>query len=317
MPILIFSVSYISLKALDDYDYNMSRKFLKFQKNDNYKNGLNLNFLLDYKDVDVIVETNKRDTIGVYNPTMIYYINSSKVRSLGTFRYFSTNDYKTKSNTAIYFVEDLDNFNNIEIEKLSENSGFNIINIFLEDSAIYKSGVKFVVNLFSLDSSDITKIYVDSKNENSLNEVRERFLNIGFSDINTSEKATIFKIAESVLYNRYNSFVFFNSFMGYLLFCYSYCIYLSKYKKYINLYLSYGATLTIILKNKIKVFGLLSIISFSASYILSKLYFNYLDLNYLDMLDYLSIFIFVTLTVLIITSIMILVMYVQNKKVMR
>ena len=306
--IIILGLNYVVGRDLIYPDYDMSENFVKLKlngKNSNKKNDFD--FLLEYDDIKVIVETNRNGLIGLYNPTMDYYYKSSKFNELGKFRYFSMDDYKNKKRVAINIDKvSPDNFvdtKDISILDISEVKNMEYINTFDPNSTIYKDGLRVIVNLFALSSNTFDTIYIDSDNVKHLEEIKDKIKNLGYDEVKlnifNNRKPLITNIFNS-LSDRYAKFILQGVVATYLLFCYVFVVYLSKYNKYFRVCLECGATFKEVLKNFLKQSLLFNVIAGLISSIFIYIFLNYIS-KYLSFTELLGVSIFITITSMVLT----------------
>lgn len=318
--IFFMSTNYIISRNLKESSYGMSKKYIKLINTNDNRVKHDISFLLKFNDISVIAETENNEIVGLYDPTMNYYIHSSKIRGLGRYRYFSFEDYKNKNNVAIYINENSDpkeamynaeKFINFEGEK------YDIISIFLNPSKIYKENLKYIVNIFAMDTSNFKTIYVDSNNKKSLLEVKEKFMNLGYVNSSESSRTGFVELINNSVNDKYSSFVLFPSIVMIILFIYTYLIYLSSYHKNFMLNLNFGATFNkMFIKFLKKIVGIY-ILSCILAIALIFVFFNYINKNYLYITDYILIISLFITTMTITTYLSFALLLKKSKKTMR
>lgn len=300
--IIILGLNYIVGRDLVYPDYDMSENFVKLKSNRNNSNKKNdFDFLLEYDDIKVIAETNRNGLIGLYNPTMDYYYKSTKFNALGRLRYFSMDDYREKKKVAININEISPNFRHTKETSffdILEVKGMEYINTFDPNSTIYKDGLRVIVNLFALSSTSFDTIYIDSDNVKHLEEIKDKIKNLGYDEVEfnrfNNRKPLITNILNS-LSDRYAKFILQGVVATYLLFCYVFVVYLSKYNKYFRVCLECGATFKEVLKNFLKQNLLFNVIAGLISSIFMYIFLNHIC-KYLSFTELLGIPIFITIT---------------------
>lgn len=300
--IMILGLNYVVGRDLKTTDYHMSENFVKLKSNNNVTKSENsFDFLLEYDDVNVIAETKTEGLIGLYNPTMNYYYNASKIYELGHRRYFSMDDYREKKNVAInintVFDKRLDEIN-VEISEVKDAE---YINIFMTESDIYKSGVKVVSNLFFLSSTSFDNIYIDSENTKSLKIVKEKIKSFGYDEVEFNNRKPLLNSVLNSLKYKYPTFIFQGVISTYVIFCYVFVVYLSKYNKYFRICLECGASFKEVLKNFIKQLCYFNVIAGFFSVVIMNVYLNYMSKNYLSFTELLGVSIFITITSMVLT----------------
>ncbi|MCI5997176.1 MAG: hypothetical protein PT934_00695 [Peptoniphilaceae bacterium] len=300
--IMILGLNYVVGRDLKTTDYHMSENFVKLKSNNNVTKSENsFDFLLEYDDVNVIAETKTEGLIGLYNPTMNYYYNASKIYELGHRRYFSMDDYREKKNVAINIDTAFDKrLDEINVE-ISEVKDAEYINIFMTESDIYKSGVKVVSNLFFLSSTSFDNIYIDSENTKSLKIVKEKIKSFGYDEVEFNNRKPLLNSVLNSLKYKYPTFIFQGVISTYVIFCYVFVVYLSKYNKYFRICLECGASFKEVLKNFIKQLCYFNVISGLFSVVIMNVYLNYMSKNYLSFTELLGVSIFITITSMVLT----------------
>lgn len=300
--IIILGLNYVVGRDLVYPDYDMSENFVKLKSNRNNSNKKNdFDFLLEYDDIKVIAETNRNGLIGLYNPTMDYYYKSTKFNALGRLRYFSMDDYREKKKVAININEISPNFRHTKETSffdIPEVKGMEYINTFDPNSTIYKDGLRVIVNLFALSSTSFDTIYIDSDNVKHLEEIKDKIKTLGYDEVEfnrfNNRKPLITNILNS-LSDRYAKFILQGVVATYLLFCYVFVVYLSKYNKYFRVCLECGATFKEVLKNFLKQNLLFNVIAGLISSIFMYIFLNHIC-KYLSFTELLGIPIFITIT---------------------
>lgn len=300
--IIILGLNYVVGRDLVYPDYDMSENFVKLKSNRNNSNKKNdFDFLLEYDDIKVIAETNRNGLIGLYNPTMDYYYKSTKFNALGRLRYFSMDDYREKKKVAININEISPNFRHTKETSffdIPEVKGMEYINTFDPNSTIYKDGLRVIVNLFALSSTSFDTIYIDSDNVKHLEEIKDKIKTLGYDEVEfnrfNNRKPLITNILNS-LSDRYAKFILQGVVATYLLFCYVFVVYLSKYNKYFRVCLECGATFKEVLKYFLKQNLLFNVIAGLISSIFMYIFLNHIC-KYLSFTELLGIPIFITIT---------------------
>lgn len=303
--IVVLGLNYVVGRALIYPDYSMSKNFVKLKVDKNISKDNNFDFLLEYDDVNVIAETNQNGLIGLYNPTMEYYYNSSKFNELGRLRYFSVDDYRDKKRVAININEiSPDNFEatkNISLFDIPEVKGMEYINTFDPNSTIYKDGIRVVANLFALSSDTFDTIYIDSENTKSLKIVKEKIKSFGYDEVEFNNRKPLLNSVLNSLKYKYPTFIFQGVISTYVIFCYVFVVYLSKYNKYFRICLECGASFKEVLKNFIKQLCYFNVIAGLFSVVIMNVYLNYMSKNYLSFTELLGVSIFITITSMVLT----------------
>ena len=103
------------------------------------------------------------------------------------------------------------------------------------------------------------------------------------------------------LNNKYSKFIFQGVISTYLIFCYVFIVYLSKYNKYFIICLECGAAFKEVLKNFIKKICYFNLIAGLFSVVIMNVYLNYMSKNYLSFTELLGVSIFIIITSVVLT----------------
>lgn len=95
--IVVFAISYIYNNALVVHDLDINSLF--FIKENNHVSDIS--FLKKYNNLRVYANTENKEEVYVYDPNCYWYVNSSKIISNGSYRYFSKEDYRLGKNVSI------------------------------------------------------------------------------------------------------------------------------------------------------------------------------------------------------------------------
>lgn len=301
--IIILGLDYVVKRDLIYPDYSMSKNFIKLKADENISKNNNFDFLLNYDDIKVVAETKTEGLIGLYNPTMDYYYHATKFSELGRLRYFSMDDYREKKRVAININEiNPENFadvKDISITDIPEVKGVEYINTFDPSSDIYKDGLRVAVNLFALSSDTFDNIYVDSENAENLKVVKDKIKSFGYDEVKFNNRKPLLNSILNSFNNKYSTFIFQGVVSTYLLFCYVFVVYLSKYNKYFEICLECGATFKEVIKNFVKQICYFNAIAGLFSVVIMSVYLNYMSRNYLSFTELLGVSIFLTITSII------------------
>lgn len=277
--ITIFGIDYLVGSDYTNMYFSMSRNFKVFEKSKDSENSLE--FLKDYDDVKVVGVTDDEEVIGVYDPKMFYYVNSSKVIVYGYYRYFSDEDYVDNENVSIlsypvinYMEVSGTTIKRSGIKKYEDEYKTNIINVFDVSSDIfdYDKDIKIAKNLFSIPNKYIRKIYIDSNDEEILKNISYEFFERGFKS--KGGASSVFNSIKVAFNGRiYVKHFLINTIFAYILFIFISYIFFKKNSKYYNIKRLSGAKLTdIILRELLP----LLIISLPLSLIVFYICVNYL-----------------------------------------
>lgn len=176
--IVVFSLNYVfgSCQKLTPEDLKSI-----FFKNEN-KAAADLSFLNEKQDIRVRATSKDENVVYIYDPSFYWYVNSSKIISNGSYRYFSEDDYKNKRDASVYIFE-INTLLNIRgseswrkrILNLEEKYNTKIIHVFDPNSYVTEENekVKIVKNLFSESANSLDIVKITPKEEFSASEKRD------------------------------------------------------------------------------------------------------------------------------------------------
>lgn len=258
--ILIFAVNSVILIAANyvvgntisiPYELNETRRiFVPTEKVKNF----DWDFLLE-RNVVLVAQTSDSKVVGLYDPGMYYFVNSTKVLDPKYLRYFSNEDYIKKTDTGVALINIDTMFKSGKLSPYAVKKGMkraadaysidiigalDIVSVgygSLEESyptdefAVFK-------NIFTLKSNIIKKIYVDvpeTEKIDELEKVSEVLKEKGFTEISEKkEKPVLEAFIHAVLnYRKYERFILYCAVASLSVFIYTSVIYLWKYKEYI------------------------------------------------------------------------------------
>ena len=258
--ILIFAVNSIILIAANyvvgntisiPYElYETRRVFVPTEKVKNF----DWDFLLE-RNVVLVADTSDSKVVGLYDPGMYYFVNSTKALDPRYLRYFSNEDYLKKTDTGVALINIDTMFRSGKLspyiikkgmKRAADTYNIDIIGAldiasvgygFLEESyptdefAVFK-------NIFTLKSNIIKKIYVDvpeTEKIDELEKVSEVLKENGFTEISENKAQPVIKaFIHAVLnYRKYERFILYCAVASVAVFIYTSVIYLWKYKEYI------------------------------------------------------------------------------------
>ena len=258
--ILIFAVNSIILIAANyvvgntisiPYElYETRRVFVPTEKVKNF----DWDFLLE-RNVVLVAETSDSKVVGLYDPGMYYFVNSTKALDPRYLRYFSNEDYLKKTDTGVALINIDTMFRSGKLSPYIIKKGmkraadtYNIDIIGALDIASVGYGSleesypteEFAVfkNIFTLKSNIIKKIYVDvpeTEKIDELEKVSEVLKENGFTEISEKKaKPVLEAFIHAVLnYRKYERFILYCAMASLSVFIYTSVIYLWKYKEYI------------------------------------------------------------------------------------
>lgn len=274
---IIFGLNYLIANTEGDNEYSMSSDYLKF-KNNKRRKDIDLSFLLNDNKISVVAETNDSKVIGIYDPSMIYYLNSSKIISLSKYRYFSYDDYINKKNVSILIdsIHDVVNGkSSLNYESIEKKYNTNIINIFDFSSDIYEQGVLLVKNLFSINTNEISKIYIQNyENENKENIIK-KFSSLDFIEEKDDYFTFFIKLIKKSLNTKlYTKAILFSVLIIYTILIFLTYSYINKFYDFVLISKIYGGNFYNIVLNFFKNNIIFIILTFILSSMVSCIYLN-------------------------------------------
>lgn len=305
---LLMGFNYLLGSASYDNKYNMPKNYLEFEK----VNQANFNLdELKGKEINVIAETSDDGIIGLYDPEYKYYIETSKILSADEFRYFSNDDYLQNKNVSIYIgsVRDLMQQSEIDLTSLENRFNTEIINYFDYDASIYENDIILVKNLFSIDSNEITKLYVFSEN----GDIDSSTINLLKSNFKLIKKSNLKMLKDAFnifLFGRLYEKIISTSLISILLIVFfSISIFFNSKKKDILINKMFGANslsfIVIFIRRNI----LFLLITFIASDIVISTYLTYIKNKTFTLFNILTLNVILFILILLITIIKIIIMF--------
>lgn len=294
--ILILTVNY----TFANYYFNNSND-IPFGLSDNAvvlksRNGNNVPYsdIIDLDkntDIRIITTTKNKKVIGIYDPSMYYYVNSTKFTLPVALRYFSKEDYSSKANTSIAINQcSLGESQGEDMDNIGLRFNTTIINC-LESSPLANNDTVIIKNLFSIPNQSNSTIYIDSSRINQIKDVQKDFEKNGFVKVNTKKlNINIVNSLYQSYQSKYPKFLIISSFtllMLYIVICYS-IIEKNKNKMYINI-VNGGSFAQILYHMNINT--LIKNITYCCiSSCLLIVYLIYLNKNYFSFLNYITVF---------------------------
>lgn len=306
----LMGFNYLIGNSFYNNKYNMPKDYLEFEKvNDS---DFNLDELKNYKDINIIAETNDETIIGLYNPDNNYYINSSKILNADIFRYFSNSDYIQNRNVSIYvgpLLYEMNQNGDIDLSPLENKFDTEIINYFDYKSDIYESPVELVKNLFSIDSNNIRKLYLFNENKKIDSSVI-KLLEPDFKLIKKSN-IDILKEAFDIFINGgiYEKALSTSLISVLLILFFSIIIFSNSKKKDVYINKIYGADSLSFLTNFIRINAFYLFITFIASDLVVLLYLTFIATNYLVLSNMIFLNIILLILIFLITAIKTIIMF--------
>ncbi|MET3617895.1 hypothetical protein ABID14_001530 [Peptoniphilus olsenii] len=284
--VLILGTNYLFGDIKFDNVYSLSNNHILLEKDKKDNSIEELQFLQGYDDIVAIAETNNESLIGIYDPSMEYYVAATKFINPNDFRYFDTEDYKEKNKVGIV-ITSIDKIkkggiSEIDDELIRKYYNLDIINYFDTSSKIVYKNLRIVENLFALDSNVINKIYIDSDNLKELKTVKESMKDLGYIEIKPNNSSIVSSFIKSFLDSTSHSRTVIMTLLAvFIAEVYVLNLYVSEMKKRYSV--------------KFSSFILLSLLCIFVSLILTGLYLHLIGKLSLGVVNFIEIQVFLTL----------------------
>lgn len=317
--IIILSINYMIGNDIKESPYGLSENYVILHSDNNVsKKNMGFDFLNLNKNITVIAETNDKLVIGLYDPNMKYYINATKFINPKIFRYFSSEDYTNKHKVGIV-IDSISNVErNIDMSKIEKFYKIDVINIFDTNSLIAQNNPRVVMNLFAIEPSKISTIYIDSYDINKIEEAKNEIKKYGYEEMRiNNEKSIIRTIYNSLQGKKYVKFIMYSSGFAYFSLLYVLAVYLLKYDKYLYISRMVGATFTSILKLVFTHILLICIIIDLISSCLMLVYLESINKNYMTLLNFFEVQIFLTTSFISVFLVKYFILFKKSKQIMR
>lgn len=318
--VLVFLVMLLSLNysvgnyisASEDRPFHLSRNYEVYEKVQMKKNGLKSFLNNKESDYVMILETHDKETIGIYDPMMHYYLKSFKVSAPNLLRYFSKEDYIKERNVGIC-IDGCSLFDFTYLETLGKELNLEVINCF-ENSPLAVNDIIIVHNLFSMEEHIGDYIYIDSTNQKTIHLLDEQLKNIGYQKLNKTKKTSVDLLSalKFGLESKHSFYLLFSNLMLLVLTSVTSYIYFEKMKKRIILNFFYGCTISKFLKMFFLPYFLIMMLS--NIIIIGILYLIMSELLYLSLCEYIIVILVDCLFLMAIYSINFIKVYQEIKK---
>lgn len=301
---LIVASNYILGNDYEKVPMGLEKTYKVLEADNNTKKYKeSFDFLYAYNDIVVIAESFDKKTLGLYDPQMKYYLNSSKFDNSKQYRYFSYEDYKSSKRVAIVVDDIMKMVNERKVipdySTIKKSFNTEIINIFDKRSYIASQGAEIIFNLFSIDYGDIEKIYIDSDNKQVTNKVCNRLEKLGYKDQTSKYNSIFISLINSLHARRYVKIIFNSFILSLILLFLTFLSYLKKYKKFIYISKICGASnIEIILKICCKIYSWVFTCIILSSF-LSSFYLNLIGENVIKIFNIFEIQILILLIIIL------------------
>ncbi len=317
----IFCINYaVSNYVHNEFPYEMTQNYVALKAKENIsKTNDGFDFLTMYKNISVVAETDDRELIGLYDPTMKYYIGSTKFVNSEMFRYFSPEDYANKNRVGIVIYPIIEILENgfPDNSKIEDFYNINVINIFDTNSYIVENDCRVVMNLFAIEPEKIKTIYIDSENIDNIEIIKSKIEKYGYEQQHIEPPPVLKAVYSSLQLKRYVLFMFQSLVALYFLLLYVTALYSYRYAKHIYISRMCGATLGSMLKllSRRVLLPIIFISIIPPS--ITSLYLWVINKNYMTFINLFDIQLFLTTSLFLVAIVTFFVIYARSKKVMR
>lgn len=286
--IFIFVTNYlISYSYHETNPFDMSDNYLELRRNSNELSKFNFEDIIDIDKNDtikIIATTNDSKELGLYDPSMYYYLDSAKMIALQELRYFSYEDYLQKNNVGIKINDSNNEENSFEVDQ--------IINSF--DRSVFPENYKIIKNLFVIDGAEVTSIFIDTDDFTKLNNIVSKLKVYNFYEVDNKNEVSILDIYKSAFNSTiYSKYVLFSGIVILLLYMVIFSISAKKYQMKFNISQMVGANNTLVYFK-----GLIIVILASLLLILlaswSLIYLIFILKSNISLINYIKISLFLT-----------------------
>ncbi len=285
-----------------DFPYGLGIDYIEFKSLENEEFDFSEVINPDlYRNTTLVAKTNDSSVIGVFDPAMRYYHNSSKMTYPAKFRYFSQEDYRNENNVSV--VNSL--YCNVD--------GVEVIHC-LEISSLPKE-VRILKNVYAIQSNQIEGIFLRNDNKQEVLEIRKELEKVGFVLVEKKyQSPDIFSsFLNSFLYGRYQQFISIATIALIALYAATFLVYGWKMKKVVLIHQKFGGTIKKIYVDWIKQFLIMMIELSFVSYIAVIYMEKVLNSNYIDLIAFTKIQLFMIFFNLLLFSILFLLLQAENK----
>lgn len=283
--------------------YNLTNQYMEFD-NKQHK-AVRAKDVIDYtqyKNLIVIAELRQSQTAGLLDLPMSYYSKATKLTAPREYRYFSKDDYRQQKKVGIG-INSCDSSNIASVKSSKERYQLDeVINCFHTDVWDY-GGINVIQNIYSIDFQEVTKLFVDSTERTELKVVKAKLQAAGFDLITKNNKISLFQaMKDSIIGRKQEQFLVSANITVLLLYIVMSFFYSHKYDRILQISRIVGGETKQMLPVVILPTIIISIIILCCAYLLI-FYFEYINANYLSLLNFIKIQLFMLVcNVLIVTA---------------
>lgn len=316
---LILSVNYSLGSTITSIPrpYNLSANFVQLESSEPIKANYFNEILQSGKSSEslvFIVKTKDISNVGVYDPSMVLYQQSSKIVVPSIYRYFSDIDYSNGTSVGIL----VNSCDFIEVDKVKNSYKDYQVDEIINCMHVYNfdgTSVQFMQNLFSIDESAISTIFIDGRNVREIQNITEKLSEYGFEEvIAVNKNISILKsVSNSLFGSRYQQFMITSGIVMMLLFYYMLGLSFTKHKKNITVSQIVGATYPALLKKTLQgTFGISLFFGFLSYFMVIYLQLN--KISFISLENYIKLELTLILTNCIICLTLSSLYYLRTKE---
>lgn len=311
---LLFALNYSTGQRIYEevIPYNLSQNYIELKRSEqSVKQPKELIDFTKYGHLIVIAELVDSRSVGLLDLQMKYYSEASKVTAPSVYRYFSEDDYRNHSKVGI-LINDCDFFD-IDSVKSSKNTYRldEVINCFQTDVWDYGK-ITMIQNIYSVDSNEIARVFIDSSDIEEIRMIKKELLNDGFTSVGRNDNIPILgTVIDSIFGDKHERFMMIASVSVFLIYIFMSFLFSGKYMKFIRISKVVGGDFKMMLGLIIKITVVISLV-ISCLATLMILYFDFLSTNYLSIMVFLKIQLFMFLCNLIVVVVS---FYMNHKRI--
>lgn len=294
--------------------YGLSNTYIKLTQTTNTE--VDYSSIVDYnmESIRIIASTDQEDVIGLFDPSMFYYINATKATQPAILRYFSADDYKNKRDVSVAInLCQVGNFDSLQTTSSLTNTS--VINCLQSPYFDDEHNLSLAKNLFSITGKQGTQVYIDSNHKNVLQEIKNKFTEAGFQEDRHNTFVNL-NIINSIVYSsdiKYPRFLLITS-LGFLMLYMVVCqATIGKNRKKIMISIMSGGSYYKIMYELIGKSWIKSFMLCASSYLIIRS-LSWFDYNHTSLLNFMIIFICYQLYISVIYNILYYFSYHKIKK---
>lgn len=316
---LLFAINYsIGSKISEELiPYNLSENYIELARNEQTieqtKEIIDFN---KYDNLVVIAELGDSRSVGLLDLQMKFYNQATKATAPSVYRYFSKKDYMSHAKVGI-LINSCDPLDIDSVKSSKTNYQLDeVINCFRTDVWDYGL-INMAQNIYSVDFNEVTRVFVDSPDIQEVKTIEKKLLNHGFVSVDKNYNIPIFNtIMDSVSRSKHEQFLVTASISVFIIYLFMSFVFSKKYIKHIQVSRIVGGEFKIMVKLTLVTTGIISLI-ISGLVCLIILYFEFIGVNHLSLVNFLKIQVFMLLCNLILASVNLYISYKHTENLTR